>query len=455
MEKVCKSLILLLLTANVCFAATRVSLSDLQSGGWDRYRGQVVEITTPLYLCGVYYDSLVLAPERLFVPEEHAVGLADGDSTVYRELLAANNAMRISLQAPLQAYKFRTGAVVRNLRARVVGTQRLHSGQTPRFTANRLRSRVPRLGKTDLTICSANIQNFFYDLGGYASRRTTRGQYELQRLKIATALRRMDADIYALCELEKGCRAPEALVSKMNSLAPKPVYDYVYTGATDGDTISVGFIYRVDKVEPCSIPLFAYADKQNIYAYRFMLQDWRCLKTGERFLISLNHLRSKRGDPAEANAKRMANVDSVLLSIDRAQMDERYRDEDVLLLGDYNSYSEEQPIQSFVRAGYADMLPAGDYSYVYDAQVGYLDRVFASPSMAAQITKVVPVHWNADASYSLGFKSKYNYKGRRIPSESPTRINRVLSRQAKKNLLFRYSDHDPILIGLRFSQVKH
>lgn len=451
MNRLIAQILLVLLPVLPLGAVRKVSFDELQRNGWEQYEGQMIEITTPLYLCGVYYDSLVLAPERLYVPDEKAIGLADGDSTMYHALEASNRQLRISLQAPVQAYKLRTGAMVKSLRARVVGPQRLESGQTPHFVENRLCRRVPNLGKTDWRICSANIQNFFYDLGGYASRKTTRGQYELQRLKIATALRRMDADIYALCELEKGRRAPEALVEKMNELAHKQVYQFVYTGASDGDTISVGYIYRSDKVEPYGPPTFAYEDGQNIYAYRFILQGWRDLKTGERLIISLNHLRSKRGDPAVSNAKRMANVDSILLCINQVMADECYRDEDVLLLGDYNSYTQELPIQSFVRAGYADMLPAGDYSYVYNAEMGYLDRVFASPSMAEQITKVAPVHWNADANYSLGFKSKYNYKDRIIPTDSPANLRKVLSRQAKKNMLFRYADHDPLLIGIRFA----
>ena len=67
----------------------RVSLEQLQSD-WNKYTNQTVEITTPLVVCGSFYDSLVLAPERLFCPEERAIGLADGDSTMYYQLAAHN-----------------------------------------------------------------------------------------------------------------------------------------------------------------------------------------------------------------------------------------------------------------------------------------------------------------------------------------------------------------------------
>lgn len=432
-------------------AITRVSVEQLNAGDWERLRGQQVEITTPLYVCGVYYDSLVLAPERLYVPEERAVGLSSGDSTELWRLRAYNRQQRICLQAKFNYYDLTTGSVVRGLRAYVNGERRLVSGQTPHFRQPKALYQLPRkTSDYDLTICSANIQNFFYHLGGYASNRYTRGQYELQRLKIAKALVTMNADLYTLCELEKGDAAPTALVEKMNELTRSNRYAYVCLGGWDCDTISVGFIYRKDRVEPYGEPRFAYQNPYDIYAFRFVVQEWQTTDTYERFIVSLNHLRSKRGDPAEANAKRMRNVDSLMACVEALRHDELYGEERVLVVGDFNSYTYEQPIQTLVEAGYKDMLPMGGYSYCYDAEIGYLDRVFASDSMAVSITEVTPIHWNADFSYSLGFKSKYNYKNRMIPTESPDDIMRCLSAQAKRNLLYRYADHDPILIYIKF-----
>ncbi len=431
----------------------RVTIDDLQDGGWQRLQGKTIQITSPLYLCGIYYDSLILAPERMYVPEERAVGLADGDSTMFFQLQRDNRAQRIRLSAKFNGYELRTGAVIRNLRAQVVGQNSLLTGQTPHFRLCKPSPRVPDIGNTDLRICSANIQNFFYDLGGYAGKNVTRGQFALQRLKVATALLRMDADIYALCELEKGDSAPRALVESMNALARRDRYAYVRLGATDGDTISVGFVYRKDRVEPYGEPRFAYEDKSNIYAYRFVLQGWQTCADNQRFIISLNHLRSKRGEPADSHRKRMANIDSILVAINRLQADELYADEDILVVGDFNSYTQETPIQAMVRAGYADQVMRFDslgYSYVYNAEMGYLDRCFASPAMAEQITSVRSVHWNADTHYTYGYKSKYNYKNRVIPKDAPDNIRSVLSRQGRDNILYRYADHDPLLIGIRF-----
>jgi hypothetical protein len=72
-----KLLILVSFLALTAQAVEQVSLAKLQED-WSTYHNQMVEITDELVVCGSYYDSLVLATERLFCPEERAVGLADG-----------------------------------------------------------------------------------------------------------------------------------------------------------------------------------------------------------------------------------------------------------------------------------------------------------------------------------------------------------------------------------------
>ena len=415
--------------------------------------GQTVCITTPLVVCGTFADSVLLAPERLYVPEERAAGLADGDSADYWRREAYNRSMRICLQCP-KSFDLNLGAVVHNLKAKVTGVRRLQTGRMPRFRNFWPSKRLPSLNNPDLVLCAANIQNYFVHLGGYASANTTPGQHALQAHKVASALVALKADLYALCELEKGETAPAELTAEMNSLMHGDCFDFVRTEVPDGDTISVGFIYNRNRVHPYGRLCFAYPDRNSIYACRFLLQGFEDCRTGERFVLSLNHLRSKRGKSQESLAKRMANVSVLLRGIRSAYADSLYTDPDVLLVGDFNAYAMERPLQTLVREGYEDLLPRFDslaYTYSYHGECGALDRVYASPSMAAQVTAVCPVHWNTDFYWSAAYWSKYNFKNRLIPQERPVDLRRVLSRAARRNLLFRYSDHDPLLIGIRFS----
>ena len=446
-----KLLILIVLTLSVAASAvTKVSLEQLQQDGWSKYQGQRIRITTPLVVCGSFYDSLTLAEERLYVPEERAVGLDTGDSTMFWQLTADNNAKRIKLVCK-KPYNLNLGATVRGLEAYVTGTRALQTGQQPKCKNYKPSKQVPGVGKHDMLVCATNIQNYFVHQGGYATKRNTPGQHAFQCYKTATALLKINADLYALCEIEKGPSAPAELTAEMNKLAKKDIYAFVRTAEDDGDTISVGFIYRKDRVRPMGELRRAYNERKNIYSNRFMLQGFEHIATGGQFVLSLNHPRSKRGNPQVSNAKRMGNIRAILECIEKAYADSTYTDPDILLLGDYNCYRYEEPIQTIVKAGFADMLKDSlEYSYSYHGLCGSLDRVFASPTMEAQITGVAPIHWNTDYYYSAAYYSKYNFKNNNVPKEAPADIRKCLSKAAKRNLLFRYSDHDPVLIGIKF-----
>ena len=415
--------------ASSILAVEKVEWPSSFVDGWDKYIGKMVQITTPLYVCGNYYDSLILAAERLYVPEEKAVGLADGDSTAYWAIKKSNREKMISLSCNIRNYEVRTGAVVKNLQARVVAPGKLVTGATPKFINNKPEPK-PKMPKNGLLVCAANIQNYFYDLGGYAQRKTTKKQQAMQTQKICKAFKQINADIYALCEIQKGDSAAQMLVDAMNKMAKKNLYAYVSHGWTNSDMISCGYIYRTDKVKPYGEMQYAYQDTTSHYRYRLMACGFEQLTSGEKFVLNINHLRSKRGTGAESNEKRMANVDSLLVMLDRIEQEQLFGDSDVLLVGDYNSYTQEEPIQTLVRAGYADMVMRDDstgYSYVYHSEAGYLDRVFASESMAKQVKQVAVYHLNADYFYSRGFK------------------------RGLDDTMFRYADHDPILIRVELS----
>ena len=419
-------LLLAIFFTSSLLAVEKVQFPASFANGWEPYIGKMVQITTPLYVCGNYYDSLILAPERLYVPEERATGLAEGDSTAYWAIKQANRAQIISLTCNIRNYEVRTGAVLKNLTARVVAPGKLVTGATPKFQNNKPEPK-PKMPK-GLLVCAANIQNYFYDLGGYAHRKTTKEQQAIQTEKISKALTHINADIYAICEIQKGDSAAEMLVRAMNERAKKVRYAYVSQGWSNGDTISCGYIYRTYRVRPYGDLQYGYHDPSSHYHYRMVACGFEEIKSGERFVLNINHLRSKRGTGDASNAKRMVNVDSLLVMLNKIEQEQLFGDSDILLVGDYNCYSQEQPIQTLVQAGYEDVLMQYDstgYSYVYHSEAGYLDRAFASPTMAAQVKAVHPYHLNADYFYSRGYKRRLD------------------------KTMFRYADHDPILISIQ------
>ena len=410
-------------------AVERVSLAQLQSD-WSKYTKHDVQIIDPLVVCGSFYDSLILAPQRLFCPEECALGLADGDSTMYYQLAAENASSRVILHCRNQYYKVRSGDVVRNLQARVTSANHLLTGKSV-STHHMPLDKLPKPQKGELRVVGANIENYFADLGGYAHKKTTPAQQTLQTQKLVKGLRAMHADIFAFCEMQVGEKAPQMLLAELNKKGPK--YAYVSMGLADRDRIGGAFIYNTERVRPCGEWMTAYKDTSSHYCARVALQGFETIGSknepaGQRFIISLSHFKSKRAGRGgyNTNEKRVENADSLLAVIPQAIT--YYGDEDLLFLGDYNCYTQEQPIQKIVHAGYADMLPHGsmnDYSYNYKGESGYLDRCFANPSMATQIVRVRPWHINADWYYQHGA-----YK-------------------MKDKSYHRYSDHDPIIVDLK------
>ena len=418
------SLFLILFSTLFASAVERVSLAQLQSD-WAKYTNQTVVITDPLVVCGSFYDSLLLAPERLFCPDERAVGLADGDSTMYYAIQESNRANSVCLHCRNAYYDVRTGDVVKGLQARVTGPRQLLTGKSVK-TRHQAKDRLCKPHKGELRVVGANIENYFADLGGYAHKRTTPAQQAMKTRKLVQALRAMHADIIACCEMQVGSKAPQMLLAELNKGGQH--YAFATMPLADCDRIGGCLIYNTKRVRVCGEPMSAYRDTANHYYARMFALPFEEIATGERFVISLNHLKSKR--PGRGNydthLKRMQNTDSLLDMLPQAV--ETFGDADVLLLGDYNCYTEEGPIQAIVRAGYADMLPLGgtkDYSYSFKGEAGYLDRCFASPSMALQIVRVRPWHVNADWYYSHGA-----YKMR-------------------DKSMHRYADHDPIIVDVK------
>lgn len=429
MRKIIILVIACALASNM-LAVEKVEWPASFADGWEKYIGKMVQITTPLYVCGNYYDSLILSTERLYVPEERAIGLADGDSTAYWAIKKANREKIVSLSCKVRNYEVRTGAVLKNLQARVVAPGKLVTGATPKFMNNKPEAK-PKMPKEGLLVCAANIQNYFFDLGGYAQRKTTKKQQQMQTEKICKAFKQIDADIYALCEIQRGDSAPQMLVDAMNAMAKKEKYAYVSDGWDNQDMIACGYIYRKDRVRAYGEMVHGYADTASHYHYRLVAMGFEELSSGEKFVLNINHLRSKRGTGAESNEKRMANVDSLLVMLDKIESEQIFDDADLLLVGDYNAYAQEEPVQAIVRAGYEDLVVRDDstsYSYIYHSEAGCLDRVFASETMAKQVQKVAVYHLNADYFYSRGFK------------------------RGLDDTIFRYADHDPVLIQVELGE---
>lgn len=334
-------------------------------------------------------------------------------------------------------------------------------GVVPEFeSANPRPAGPPEVGGT-MTFSSFNVLNYFLTLdesgaqcGPDGFKQGCRGadsaqELDRQRAKLVSALTKIDADVMGLMELENttGVEPLADLTAALNSALGEDAYSYIDTGVIGTDTIRVGMIYDTRTVAP--VGDFAVLD--STVDPRFdddrnrpsLAQSFEQLSTGETLTVVANHWKSKgscpdtgadadQGDGAGCwNASRTAAAHAVVDWIDSDPT--RVDDPDVMLVGDLNSYAQEDPIDVLRDAGLTD-LGAGDYSYVFDGQWGTLDYTFASVSMVDQISAAAEYHLNSDEAsvldYNTDFKSAAQIANLYAPNE------------------FRTSDHDPVVVGL-------
>lgn len=442
------------LSSNNALPVTHVQYSA-GNWNWEQYEGMLLQFDQTLYVTSNYYllkyGQLSLNPVRKYAVTNQCLP----GSAEYTAMVALNAKAEITLDDGITAtnnkpVQFadangtrRTGERVNNLNAVVdnVGSSYyVYAATNPVFFGNPRPAAPADLGNYNLKVCAANLEYYLpYNYNGtYGAANAT--QAEQQHTKIIAALKAIDADIYGLIEIEEGQNALTKLVNSLNATVPGRYAFIDDGGLPDGTYIKVGYIYRTDKVKP-------YLNlKENTGTssskYRKKAQAFTLNTNNERFIFSLNHFKAKSGCPSSGadadqgdgqgcyNVSRVAEATSTLSFV--SDWKNYYNDNDVLIMGDLNAYGKEDPVQTLVKAGYVDMHRAfhadSAYSYMYNGAAGYLDNVLASSSMRSQITGVSVFHVNADEP------TMFEYSG-----------------SAYQPDMYRYSDHDPVVVGLLLS----
>ena len=102
-------------------------------------------------------------------------------------------------------------------------------------------------------------------------------------------------------------------------------------------------------------------------------------------------------------------------------------------VGDFNSYTLEDPLQMLYDAGYTDVRARcrpGEYSYSFGGLSGSLDHVLLNARRCARATGADIWEINAEESIALEY-SRYNYHGTDFYDATPTAS----------------SDHDPVVVA--------
>ena len=320
----------------------------------------------------------------------------------------------------------------------------------PTFTATNPRPEsAPEVGG-DVQVASFNVYNYFTTLkseNSSARGATTAEQFAVQKSKIVAAINGLGADIVSLMEIENSVKlggtldaALADLVDGLNDDAGSDVWAYVHTPASLNDPaitdyITSAIIYRKDAVTPVGdamtvIDETVWGNAREPIAQAFDVD-------GRIVTVVANHLKSKSppegagAEPADGqgffNADRVAQANSILEFT--KTIENETGSSDILLIGDFNAYAKEDPIDVFTSTGWSDVArdkAADQHTYTFDGELGSLDHVLASPSLASSITgagvwSINSPEWS-DRGYAFG--------------------------AAEAGTPYRSSDHDPILVGV-------
>ncbi|MBO9661606.1 ExeM/NucH family extracellular endonuclease [Dokdonella sp.] len=354
------------------------------------------------------------------------------------------------------------------------------------FTAANPRpTTAPTVGGA-IKVASANVLNYFTTIDTTASTSSgscgpsgtmdcrgadSAAELVRQRERTSIALCGLNADVIALMEIENdpAQNAINDLVTAVNArCANGHAYTRVDTGGSIGtDAIRVAMIYRTGVVAPFGS---ARIDTNSIHdrpplAQTFDVVDTANPAVGQRFTAIANHLKSKRCTDASGAdvdtgdgqscyaARRTQQVNRLVSWINSTVIPAAGGDADVLLLGDFNSNAKETPITTLASSGYDDLVSShgapGEYSYLFDGQLGHIDYALASTSLASQVTGAATWHINADEVPLFDYNDDIKDVGEATFDEEPDGSALTPPRSLWiPNSPYRASDHNPVLIGL-------
>jgi predicted extracellular nuclease len=355
-------------------------------------------------------------------------------------------------------------------------------GGVPDFQpANPRPSAAPAVSGT-LRVAGMNLLNFFNTFDGLPDTvdnctlgvggaptdcrgADTQAEFDRQWPKTVAAILATQADVIGVNEIENDGYGPTSaiafLVEQLNTATAPGTYAFVDVDAATGqvnalgtDAIKIGLIYQPAKVTPvgqtAALNTVAFVNGGDSAPRNrpSLAQAFQQNSNGARFIVDLNHLKSKgsacdapdAGDgQGNCNEVRVRAAQELMawLATDPTGTGEP----DILLLGDYNSYAREDPITVIKSAGFTNLiesfLGAEAYSYVFDGQWGYLDHALGSASIVSQVTGVGDYHINADEPSVLDYNTDF---------KTPNLQNILYAPDQ-----FRISDHDPVVVGLKLN----
>ncbi|WP_235866326.1 ExeM/NucH family extracellular endonuclease [Serinibacter arcticus] len=336
------------------------------------------------------------------------------------------------------------------------------------------------IGDADITVASFNVLNYFTTLGAdtpgctaYRDRTGTpvtvntgcapRGAWgtadlERQQSKLVDAINATDASIVGLMEIENSARLGEdadeataSLVTALNADAGTTKWDYVASStdlpaASGQDVITNAIIFQpaevVEQGPARALGNLSGTGQPFVNAREPIGQEFVAVDGGDSIFVVVNHFKSKGsagplpGDADSGDGQSASNASRVAQATALSEWLPTVTEQGdaVALLGDFNSYGQEDPLQVLYADGFTNVDQAFEdigYSYSFSGLSGSLDHILLNEAALERATGADI--WNINSGESLALEySRHNYHGTNFYAEGP----------------YRSSDHDPVIVGL-------
>lgn len=277
------------------------------------------------------------------------------------------------------------------------------------------RSPAPSPVGGSLKVTGLNLLNFFNTFDGFSDEvdNCTNGvggppadcrgaddaaEFDRQWPKTVAAILGLQADVIGVIEIENDGYGPDSaiqfLVDRLNTATAPGTYAFIDVDAATGqinalgtDAIKVGLLYKPASVTPVgttaalNTTAFVTGGDSADRNRPSLAQAFEQVSTGARFVVDVNHLKSKgsacdapdAGD-GQGNCNSVRTNAANLLAGWLASNPTGVGDSDILIIGDLNSYAQEDPISALITHNYANLIASFGgseaYSYVFDGQWG-------------------------------------------------------------------------------------
>ena len=293
--------------------------------------------------------------------------------------------------------------------------------------------------------------------------------FQRQQAKIVNAINTMDADIVSLEEIENSRKVDDilnrdeavgALVAALNAdagstrwaFAPSPAEADLPPEA-DEDVIRTAFIYNPDTVDLVGASEILTDSAPFTNAREPLAQAFKAAggEDADGFALVVNHFKSKStsgatGDNVDTgqggyNGDRTRQAQALNTFANTFAADAGVSA--VFLTGDFNAYSEEDPVQVLTddpTTPWTNLESTDDpqeESYSFDGSSGSLDHVFANAAAEDLVTGVDIWEINANETVFNQY-SRFNYVGTDLYNDGP----------------FSASDHNPEIVGIDVPDVE-